>query len=57
VSGLQTGHHVTNQSLGAARIVTGLTVYSNRDSLHQETGWGKLPSRQERKKLCLMHNT
>jgi hypothetical protein len=28
--------------LEAARIVEGLTVYSSRDSLYQETGWGKI---------------
>ena len=28
--------------LKAARIVTGLTVYSSRESLYQETGWGKI---------------
>jgi hypothetical protein len=42
--------------LEAARIVTGLTVYSSRESSYQETGWGKLSSRRERKKLCLMYN-
>jgi hypothetical protein len=42
--------------LEAARIVTGLTVYSSRESLYQETGWEKLSSRWERKKLCLMYN-
>jgi hypothetical protein len=41
-----------NLQLEAARIVTGLTAYSSRDSLYQETGWEKLSSRQERKKLC-----
>ena len=29
--------------LEAARIVTGLTVYSSRDSLYQETGWENCP--------------
>ena len=43
--------------LEAARIVTGLTAYSSRDSLYQETGWEKLSSRRERKKLCLMYNS
>ena len=42
--------------LEAARIVTGLTAYSSKDSVYQETGWGKLSSRRERKKLCLMYN-
>ena len=36
--------------LEAARIVTGLTVYSSRDSLYQETGWENLSSRRERRK-------
>ena len=34
--------------LEAARIVTGLTAYSSRDSSYQETGWEKLLCRQER---------
>ena len=42
--------------LEAARIVTGLTAYSSRDSLYQKTGWKKLSNRRERKKLCLMYN-
>ena len=42
--------------LKVARIVTGLTVYSSRESLYQETGWEKLSSKRERKKLCLMYN-
>ena len=41
--------------LEAAHIVTGLTVYSSRYSLYQETGWEKLSSRRERRKLCLMY--
>ena len=36
--------------LEAARIVTGLAVYSSRDSLYQETGWENLSSRRERRK-------
>ena len=36
--------------LEAARIVTGLTAYSSKDSVYHETGWGKLSSRRERKK-------
>ena len=35
----------------AVRIVTGLTAYSSRDSLYQETGWEKISSRRKRKKL------
>jgi hypothetical protein len=42
--------------LEAAHLVTGLTVYSSRESLYQETGWEKISSRRERKKLCLMYN-
>ena len=42
--------------LEAVRIATGLTVYSSRESLYQETGCEKLSSRRERKKLCLMYD-
>jgi hypothetical protein len=45
-----------DRQLEAARIVTGLTVYSSRNSLYQETGWEKLSSRRERRKLCLMYS-
>jgi hypothetical protein len=45
-----------NNLIQSLRIVTGLTVYSSRESLYQETGWEKLSSRWERKKLCLMYN-
>jgi hypothetical protein len=34
--------------LEAARIVTGLTVYSSRESLYQETGWETLSSKLSR---------
>jgi hypothetical protein len=49
-------HRLEQLQLEAARIVTGLTAYSSRDSLYQKTGWKKLSSRRERKKLCLMYN-
>ena len=52
---LQTDNdRLENLQLEAERIVTGLTVYSSRDPLYQETGWEKLSSRRERKKLCLI---
>ena len=42
--------------LEAARIAPGLTAFSSRDSVYKETGWEKISSRLERKKLCLMYN-
>jgi hypothetical protein len=42
--------------LEAARIAPGLTAFSSRDSVYKETGWEKISSRRERKKLCLMYN-
>jgi hypothetical protein len=42
--------------LEAARISPGLTAFSSRDSVYKETGWEKISSRRERKKLCLMYN-
>jgi hypothetical protein len=34
--------------LEAARIVTGLPIYSSAESLYFETGWSKLEGRKER---------
>ena len=42
--------------LEATRIAPGLTAFSSRDSVYKETGWEKLSSTRERKKLCLMYN-
>lgn len=41
--------------LEAARIVTGLTSYASAESLYRETGWEKLKSRREQKKLLLLY--
>jgi hypothetical protein len=40
--------------LEAARIVTGLTCYTSLDSIYREAGWGKLSTRREVKKLCML---
>jgi hypothetical protein len=45
-----------NMSYCSGQYSSILTVYSSRDSLYLETGWEKLSSRWERKKLCLMYN-
>jgi hypothetical protein len=42
--------------LEATHIAPGLTAFSSRDSVYKETGWDKLSSTRERKKLCLMYN-
>ena len=42
-------------NLEAARIVTGLPIFTNTDILYTETGWELLSVRQKRRKLhfCL----
>jgi len=37
------------------RIVTGLTCYTRLDSIYRETGWEKLSTRREVKKLCMFY--
>jgi hypothetical protein len=34
-------------NLEAARIITGFTIYSSKESLYRETGWEKLSIRRE----------
>jgi hypothetical protein len=41
--------------LEAVRIVTGLTCYTGLDSIYRETGWKKLSTRREVKKLCMFY--
>lgn len=41
--------------LEAARIVTGLTSYASLACIYTETGWEKLSTRREVKKLCLFY--
>jgi hypothetical protein len=40
--------------LEAARIVTGLPIYSSAESLYFETGWSKLEDRRKSRKLNLI---
>jgi len=42
-------------NLEAARIITGLTIYSSKESLYRETGWEKLSIRREQRKLVLFY--
>ena len=41
--------------LEAARIVTGLPIYSSAESLYFETGWVKLEHRRKSRKLNLFY--
>jgi predicted aspartyl protease len=43
--------------LEAARIDTGLTGYTSLDSIYRETGWEKLSTRREVKKLCKFYKS
>ena len=40
--------------LHAARIVTGLPIFSSTESLYYETGWEPFSSRRHSKKLTVM---
>lgn len=42
--------------LEAARIVTGLPIFTNSEKLYGETGWEKLEVRRNRRKLNMMYN-
>ena len=42
-------------NLKAARIITGLTIYTSKESLYRETGWEKLSIRREQRKLVLFY--
>jgi len=56
VTPLPSPSHDYKLQIEAARSVTVLTEYSSRDSLYRETGWGKLSSRRERRKLCFLYS-
>ena len=42
--------------LEAARIVTGLPIFTNVNKIYQEVGWESLQERRKRRKLQLFHN-
>ena len=42
--------------LDAARIVTGLPIFTKTDKLYSETGWATLSSRRHNRKLQLFYN-
>ena len=44
-----------NVQLNAARIVTGLPIFTSKELLYFETGWEKLKDRRDRRKLTLFH--
>ena len=41
--------------LEAARLLTGLPLFTSKQYLYIETGWEKLSDRRERRKLTLFH--
>jgi hypothetical protein len=45
------GNKLEKLQLEAARIVTGLPIFTKTDSLYFETGWEPLYSRRPRRKL------
>ena len=40
----------------AARIITGLPIFTNTEYLYRETGWERLEERRTRRKLQLFYN-
>jgi hypothetical protein len=42
--------------LEAARIITGLPIFTNTEYLYTETGWERLEERRTRRKLHLLYN-
>jgi hypothetical protein len=42
--------------LEAARIITGLPIFTNTEYLYRETGWERLEERRTRRKLQLFYN-
>ena len=48
--------HVEKLQLDAARIVTGLPIFTKTDKLYSETGWTTLSSRRHNRKLQLFYN-
>ena len=42
--------------LEAARIVTGLPIFTNKDMIYKEIGWETLQERRNRRKLQLFYN-
>ena len=42
--------------LEAARIITGLPIFTNTEYLYRETGWERLEERRTRRKLQLLYN-
>jgi hypothetical protein len=51
--GQMNAYRLEKINLEAAIIITGLTIYTSKESLYRETGWEKLSIRQEQRKLDL----
>ena len=53
--GVVYSNKLENVQLEAARIVTGLPIFTKIDLIYRETGWETLKSRRERKKLQMVY--
>ena len=49
-------NRLENLQLEAARIVTGLPIFTKIDNLYEELGWEKLDVRRQRRKLQMFYN-
>ena len=54
--GIGNSQKLEQLQLEAARIVTGLHIFTKADFLYRETGWELLSARRTRRKLQLFYN-
>ena len=50
-------HKLEQLQLEAARLVTGLPIFTKTEALYRETGWESLYTRRQRRKLLTFYNT
>ena len=55
-SGVSNSCKLERLPLEAARIITGLPIFTNTEYLYRETGWERLDERRTRRKLQLLYN-
>jgi hypothetical protein len=54
--GVSNSCNLERLQLEAARIITGLPIFTNTEYLYRETGWERLEERRTRRKLQLFLN-
>ena len=54
--GVENAHRLELMQLEAARIITGLPIFTNTRKIYQELGWESLQERRNKRKLQLFYN-